>query len=87
MTETAVESLVRQLADGRFHSGESLAALLGVSRTAVWKRMQKISHDTGLFSNLISIDNIELHILCNQFFLYLAGQMIPHLIFAVSAID
>ncbi|MGD1990596.1 MAG: bifunctional biotin--[acetyl-CoA-carboxylase] ligase/biotin operon repressor BirA [Chromatiales bacterium] len=48
MTETAVESLVRQLADGRFHSGESLAALLGVSRTAVWKRMQKISHDTGL---------------------------------------
>ena len=48
MTEAAVESLVRQLSDGRFHSGESLARLLGVSRTAVWKRMQKISRDTGL---------------------------------------
>jgi BirA family biotin operon repressor/biotin-[acetyl-CoA-carboxylase] ligase len=48
MTEAAIESLVSQLADGRFHSGESLAQLLGVSRTAVWKRMQKISRDTGL---------------------------------------
>ena len=48
MTEAGIESLVRQLADGRFHSGESLARLLGVSRTAVWKRIRKISRDTGL---------------------------------------
>mgnify|MGYP000706482320 CR=1 FL=1 len=48
MTEAGIESLVRQLADGRFHSGENLARLLGVSRTAVWKRIQKISRDTGL---------------------------------------
>ena len=48
MIEAGIEALVRQLADGRFHSGESLAQLLGVSRTAVWKRMQKISCDTGL---------------------------------------
>ena len=48
MTETGVESLVRQLSDGRFHSGQSLARLLGVSRTAVWKGMHKISRETGL---------------------------------------
>mgnify|MGYP000573784432 CR=1 FL=1 len=48
MTEAGIESLVRQLADGRFHSGENLARLLGVSRTAVWKRIRKISRDTGL---------------------------------------
>jgi len=48
MAESAVDSLIRQLADGRFHSGERLASLLGVSRTAVWKHMQKISRDTGL---------------------------------------
>ncbi len=48
MTETRVASLISSLADGRFHSGESLAGVLGVSRTAVWKRMQKIGHDTGL---------------------------------------
>ena len=48
MTEAGIESLVRQLADGRFHSGENLARLLGVSRTAVWKRIRNISRDTGL---------------------------------------
>lgn len=36
------EALIRKLADGRFHSGESMAKLLGVSRTAVWKLIQKI---------------------------------------------
>jgi BirA family biotin operon repressor/biotin-[acetyl-CoA-carboxylase] ligase len=34
------EQLLRVLADGRFHSGEQLAATLGMSRTAVWKRLQ-----------------------------------------------
>src|SRR5688572_20163641 len=31
------DRLIPLLADGRFHSGESLAQNLGVSRTAVWK--------------------------------------------------
>jgi BirA family biotin operon repressor/biotin-[acetyl-CoA-carboxylase] ligase len=31
--------LLRQLADGEFHSGEVLARQLGVSRTAVWKQL------------------------------------------------
>ena len=30
------------LADGRFHSGQELAKLMGVSRTAVWKHLKKI---------------------------------------------
>ena len=34
--------IIEQLADGRFHSGEALARLLGVSRTAVWKHLQGI---------------------------------------------
>lgn len=39
MTEHA---LIALLADGNFHSGEKLGALLGVSRTAVWKQLQKL---------------------------------------------
>ena len=30
------------LADGEFHSGQHLADSLGVSRTAVWKQLQKL---------------------------------------------
>jgi len=37
------EKLLRILADGKFHSGESIAQQLAVSRTAVWKLIQKIS--------------------------------------------
>lgn len=35
-------SLVRLLADGKFHSGETLAQLHGVTRTQVWKQIQDI---------------------------------------------
>ena len=35
--------LITRLADGRFHSGESLARVLGVSRTAIWKHVQSIA--------------------------------------------
>lgn len=34
--------LLRLLADGEIHSGESLATLLGVSRTAVWKQVRRV---------------------------------------------
>lgn len=37
--------VLKQLSDGRFHSGESLGKLLGVSRTAVWKAMQSMQSD------------------------------------------
>lgn len=40
--------LLKLLADGRFHSGEQLAAWLGVSRTAVWKGVQRLRQALGL---------------------------------------
>jgi BirA family transcriptional regulator, biotin operon repressor / biotin---[acetyl-CoA-carboxylase] ligase len=33
---------IRQLSDGRWHSGEAMAQVLGVSRSAVWKRLQRL---------------------------------------------
>ena len=44
MTEHA---LIASLADGEFHSGERLGEQLGVSRTAVWKQLQKLE-DLGV---------------------------------------
>ncbi|MEQ9394211.1 bifunctional biotin--[acetyl-CoA-carboxylase] ligase/biotin operon repressor BirA [Haliea sp.] len=35
-------TLVPMLADGEFHSGQDLAAALGVSRTAVWKQLNRL---------------------------------------------
>jgi BirA family biotin operon repressor/biotin-[acetyl-CoA-carboxylase] ligase len=40
--------LLRLLADGRFHSGEELGGRLGISRSAVWKRLQQLQVDSGL---------------------------------------
>ena len=42
-TLARTETLLRILADGQFHSGESIAEQLKVSRTAIWKLVQKIS--------------------------------------------
>lgn len=39
--------LLAELADGDFHSGEALGLALGVSRTAIWKQLQKLE-DVGL---------------------------------------
>jgi BirA family biotin operon repressor/biotin-[acetyl-CoA-carboxylase] ligase len=36
-------AILRVLADGHFHSGEELAALLGTGRSAVWKHVQQLS--------------------------------------------
>ena len=41
-------ALIRLLADGRFHSGAALGELLGVSRTAIWKRLQRVAEVYGL---------------------------------------
>ena len=38
----AFRQLLERLADGQFHSGEELGELLGVSRAAVWKQLQKL---------------------------------------------
>lgn len=43
--------LLEQLADGRFHSGETLARVIGVSRMAVWKQVQALrSYGLDIFS-------------------------------------
>ena len=39
--------LLAELADGDFHSGEELGVALGVSRTAIWKQLQKLD-EVGL---------------------------------------
>lgn len=40
--------LIEMLADGRFHSGEALAGVLGVSRAAVWKRLRAAAEHLDL---------------------------------------
>ena len=37
-----METLIRLLADGEFHTGDALGERLGVSRAAVWKQIQKL---------------------------------------------
>jgi BirA family biotin operon repressor/biotin-[acetyl-CoA-carboxylase] ligase len=41
-------TLLSSLADGEFHSGQALADLLGVSRTAVWKQLNALAAEFGL---------------------------------------
>lgn len=40
--------LLALLADGDFHSGSNLGDKLGVSRAAVWKRVQRVTDDLGV---------------------------------------
>ena len=42
MSIASAKPLIKALADGAYHSGESLGALLGVSRAAVWKQIQNM---------------------------------------------
>ncbi len=42
-----MDKLLTILADGAFHSGEELGKTLGISRTAVWKQIQKLA-EVGL---------------------------------------
>lgn len=39
---SSLSALLGLLSDGQFHSGEELGELLGVSRAAVWKQLQKL---------------------------------------------
>jgi BirA family biotin operon repressor/biotin-[acetyl-CoA-carboxylase] ligase len=40
--------LLRLLADGQFHSGEELGAVLGVSRAAIWKQLEQLREEKGV---------------------------------------
>lgn len=48
MSVRSGDLLLRELADGRFHSGQQLADTLGISRTAVWKQVRRLESDLGL---------------------------------------
>jgi BirA family biotin operon repressor/biotin-[acetyl-CoA-carboxylase] ligase len=41
-------TLLELLKDGRFHSGQTLGAALGISRSAVWKQLQHLEAELGL---------------------------------------
>lgn len=43
-----MNNLLKLLCDGNFHSGEELGAALGVSRSAVWKYLNRFESDYGL---------------------------------------
>ncbi len=43
-----MRDVLKLLQDGEFHSGEALGAVLGVSRAAVWKRLQHLEAELGL---------------------------------------
>jgi len=40
--------IIRAISDGRFYSGQGLAAELGMSRAAIWKRLQAVQAELGL---------------------------------------
>ncbi len=48
MNDQADRALLEALADGRWHSGEDLARILGVTRAAVWKRLKKLERFPGV---------------------------------------
>jgi BirA family biotin operon repressor/biotin-[acetyl-CoA-carboxylase] ligase len=43
-----MQTLLKLLKDGAFHSGEDLGVVMGVSRSAVWKKLQQLEAETGL---------------------------------------
>lgn len=43
-----MHTLLKLLEDGAFHSGEDLGLALGVSRSAVWKKLQQAQADFGI---------------------------------------
>ena len=48
-----VNSVLRILSDGQFHSGSALGDALSVSRAAVWKAIQKLQHEWHVRINAV----------------------------------
>jgi BirA family biotin operon repressor/biotin-[acetyl-CoA-carboxylase] ligase len=46
-------TLLNLLKDGRFHSGQDLGGVLGISRSAVWKQLQHLEAELGLSINKV----------------------------------
>lgn len=54
MTGDMEQRIIRILADGKFHSGEQVAAHLGISRTSVWKKIQAVKERYELEIHAVS---------------------------------
>lgn len=52
MIKNIPEALIETVCDGQFHSGEALGAMLGVSRAAVWKQLQKLTQAGLVFESV-----------------------------------
>ena len=48
MKQAHHQIILQTLCDGEFHSGEELASQMGISRTAVWKRLQHTIAELGI---------------------------------------
>ena len=53
-----MKKLLTLLQDGRFHSGKELGRVLGVSRSSVWKYLQRIETEQGI--NLFRVPGLSL---------------------------
>jgi len=49
-----MQQLLSLLSDGKFHSGEALAEVMGCTRSAVWKQVDKLRQVTGLTVDAVS---------------------------------
>ncbi len=67
--------LLKILADGQFHSGQQLGEALGVSRTAIWKKLQSLD-ESGLAVQVVSGKGYRL---CRPLELLQHEQIISHL--------
>jgi BirA family biotin operon repressor/biotin-[acetyl-CoA-carboxylase] ligase len=70
-----MQMLLRLLKDGEFHSGEDLGAVMGVSRSAVWKKLQQLEAETGLEIHKVRGRGYRL---ANPLFLLNAQQIEKH---------
>jgi BirA family biotin operon repressor/biotin-[acetyl-CoA-carboxylase] ligase len=88
-----ISSLISALADGQYHSGSDLGALLGVSRTAIWKALDRLQ-EFGLeyesqkgkgYRLLQSLDLIELSMLEQKLPSAIADDLSVHHVLSCSS--
>lgn len=88
-----ISSLISALSDGQFHSGSDLGALLGVSRTAIWKALDRLQ-EFGLeyesqkgkgYRLLQSLDLIDLSMLEQKLPSAMANDLSIHHVLSCSS--
>lgn len=88
-----ISSLISALSDGQYHSGSDLGALLGVSRTAIWKALDRLQ-EFGLeyesqkgkgYRLLQSLDLIDLSMLEQKLPSAIANDLSVHHVLSCSS--